>query len=227
MPMKFDKLAVFDMDGVLTTHRSSWWAVNQHLGTDNTANLKAYRSGEISYREFILRDTEMWLSAKPDISRSDIHSIMSGIHLTSGIREATSYLSRRGFVVSIVSGGLSELSEMVCMEGRFDEVFTNRLTYDEEGQLLPGGEPVVLPGRKDLQVRLLQERYGIPPERTVAVGDAKIDLSMFVQTKYSISFNAMESEINAYSDIVIISNDMMDAATAAIALVERSTHGKN
>ncbi len=220
--MHFTGLALFDMDGVLTSHRSSWRAVNEFLGTDNSANLKAYRGGNISYHEFIKRDTALWLSAKADLKNSDIISVMSEISLTKGINAATKRLREEGLLLSIVSGGLSELADIIRKIGLFDEVYANKLRYDSSGTLLPDGEPVVLPEQKDIIVRKLQQKYSIPKERTAAVGDARIDLSMFKESKYSISFNSTEPEINAYCDIVINSDNLMDAATAIISLLSRA-----
>ena len=50
------RLVVFDMDGVLTTHPSSWEYVHRAMGVDNSENLRLYRTGNISYMDFLRID---------------------------------------------------------------------------------------------------------------------------------------------------------------------------
>ncbi|MCL4314590.1 MAG: HAD-IB family phosphatase [Candidatus Thermoplasmatota archaeon] len=216
-------LAIFDMDGVLTGHVSSWKAVCDYLGVDNRKNLEAYRSGGITYEEFMKRDIALWKEAKADISRSDIEGIMQKIPIIQHIPETVSYLHDSGIVTAIVSGGLSDLSRIVSMKAGFDHVYSNPLHYDQQGLLINRAEPVVIPNRKNIIVSTIQEREGIPVERTVGVGDSIIDLSMFRKCGKSIAFNLTDERIRQYSDMVIVSDSLMDVGFAINALIREVT----
>ena len=57
------ELAIFDVDGTLTTHRSVWQYIHEQLGLwEGKAERfqQAYRDGEINYGEFCRRDAELW-----------------------------------------------------------------------------------------------------------------------------------------------------------------------
>lgn len=212
-------LAIFDMDGVLTECVSSWKAVNDHLGVDNRMNLEAYRSGRITYGEFMERDIALWKQIKPEISREDIEKIMRKIPVVRNISETISYLHEKGVMTAIVSGGLSDLSAIISRVARFDYVYSNTLSYDENGILMNRANPTVIPNRKNIIVSSIQEKEGIPVEKTVGVGDSIIDLSMFLRCGKSISFNLTDERIRNYSDMVIVSDSLMDVGCAISAYI--------
>jgi len=199
---KRNYLAVFDMDGVLTTNRSSWRIIHETLGTDNRVNYDLYLSGKISYREFMLRDINDWLGVKPDITREFILSIVRRIELREGLINFIEHLSNSGFVTAIVSGGLYILAELINQKVSFDEIMANELLFDSSGHLLRDGKIMVVPAQKGDNVRDLQKKYSIPKERTVAVGDTQNDFSMFKESQYSILLNPEDNRTNPYGKTI-------------------------
>lgn len=196
-------LAVFDMDGVLTTNRSSWRIIHETLGTDNRINYEFYLNGKISYREFMLRDINDWLKAKPDITEEFILSIVRKIELRDGLIYFMNRLKHFGFRTAIVSGGLYMLAQLINEQISFDEIMANQLLFDKSGRLLRDGNIMVVPTEKGRNVRALQNKYSIPRERTVAIGDTKNDFSMFIESYYSILLNPEDNAENPYGKTVI------------------------
>lgn len=196
-------LAVFDMDGVLTTNRSSWRIIHETLGTDNRINYEFYLNGKISYREFMLRDINDWLKAKPDITEEFILSIVRKIELRDGLIYFMNRLKHFGFRTAIVSGGLYMLAQLINEQISFDEIMANQLLFDKSGRLLRDGNIIVVPTEKGRNVRALQNKYSIPRERTVAIGDTKNDFSMFTESYYSILLNPEDNAENPYGKTVI------------------------
>lgn len=191
------------MDGVLTTNRSSWRIIHETLGTDNRINYEFYLNGKISYREFMLRDINDWLKAKPDITEEFILSIVRKIELRDGLIYFMNSLKHFGFRTAIVSGGLYMLAQLINEQISFDEIMANQLLFDKSGRLLRDGNIMVVPTEKGRNVRALQNKYSIPRERTVAIGDTKNDFSMFTESYYSILLNPEDNAENPYGKTVI------------------------
>ena len=191
------------MDGVLTTNRSSWRIIHETLGTDNRINYEFYLNGKISYREFMLRDINDWLKAKPDITEEFILSIVRKIELRDGLIYFMNRLKHFGFRTAIVSGGLYMLAQLINEQISFDEIMANQLLFDKSGRLLRDGNIMVVPTEKGRNVRALQNKYSIPRERTVAIGDTKNDFSMFTESYYSILLNPEDNAENLYGKTVI------------------------
>lgn len=191
------------MDGVLTTNRSSWRIIHETLGTDNRINYEFYLNGKISYREFMLRDINDWLKAKPDITEEFILSIVRKIELRDGLIYFMNRLKHFGFRTAIVSGGLYMLAQLINEQISFDEIMANQLLFDKSGRLLRDGNIMVVPTEKGRNVRALQNKYSIPRERTVAIGDTKNDFSMFTESYYSILLNPEDNAENPYGKTVI------------------------
>ena len=199
---KGNYLAVLDMDGVLTTNRSSWKIIHDTLGTDNRVNYNLYLSGKISYREFMLRDIDEWLKAKPDITKEFILSIVKRIELRDGLLNFMERLNKSGFITAIVSGGLYILAELLNQKVSFDEIYANQLLFDSSGRLLRDGNIMVIPTQKGINVKDLQKKYSIPKEKTVSIGDTLNDFSMFTESHYSILLNPEENNKNPYGKTI-------------------------
>lgn len=204
-------LAIFDMDGVLTTTRSSWRIIHETLGTDNRINYDLYLSGKISYREFMIRDITEWLDAKPDLCASDINAILSRIEIREGTIEALNLLRDYGFVVAVVSGGLDMLAEMINLSFRFDKILANKLSFDKRGNLIRDGEIMVNPTAKGINVNDLIEQYSVGRENTVSIGDTPNDESMFRVTQRSILINPDDNYLNPFGT-TIFSEDLLVVA---------------
>ena len=204
------KLVAFDMDGVLTKHPSSWSFVHKYFGVNNSINLSLYRSGKISYSTFIAEDVRLWLSKKNPISGAEIVNLMKLIPLMDNLYAGLELLRKRGCIISIVSGGLSCLSDIIAEGFKFDRIYSNSIDLDSKGNLVPGGKVGVIPEKKNLAIMEMQEDFGIGVDDTFSVGDSDFDVSMFDVSGYRVAFNPRSPMLASSADLILYSQDFLD-----------------
>lgn len=216
MALEKYKLAVFDMDGVLTQPVSSWEYVHRRLGVDNAGNLHAYRAGTLSYIDFLKSDVRLWLNGNGPTSAERVIGILDEIPLREGIQATFQRLKEAGIRTAIVSGGIYWLAERVGKAAGADEIHANHILTDESNNILPDGEVMVDPKHKDVVIRKIQERLGILPEETISVGDTFQDVAMFRNSGISFAFNPVDSSVSHEATHTIEGNDL----SALLALIK-------
>ena len=176
------RLAAFDLDGTVLEHISSWVAIHKHFGTERQgeASLKLYTEGKIDYREFMRRDIGTWPKGT---TREDIVKILSGYRIRKEAPGVFRELQHRGIGTALVTSGIDLLAKEVADELGVDHWIANGLRFDKNGVLLPAGVGRVDPTRKDVAYGRLLARLGIPPKRTIAVGDTVYDLAFLKSAK--------------------------------------------
>jgi phosphoserine phosphatase len=203
-------LVAFDMDGVLVDHASSWTWVHEHFKVDNEASLVAYIEGRIDDREFMRRDIEKWLSIRGDLCLGDIDAILLPVPVIPGIKETIAALRSRGIRCVIVSGGLDLAARRIAEQNGFDDHIANSLACDENGRLTGEGVLRVELTNKRIALERFQARYGVTAERTVAIGNSFVDVSMFSASGLSIAFNPIDEVVEKSADVVLRSRDLRD-----------------
>ena len=210
MGRKYD-LVIFDMDGTLTSVRSSWWYILNELGADNEEARTAFVNGEIDEQEFMRRDLAQWMAAKPNITMGDVIKMIRNLPLISGIQETVAALHYEDIKCAICSGGLSCAAKMIADEFGFDAYLADDLETDENGRLTGEGIANVDLRDKGASAKKLMERFGATKERTIAVGDSFGDISMFDVTGMSIAVNPKDMEITgARADHVVFTDNLSD-----------------
>jgi len=204
------ELVVFDMDGVLVDFYSSWVWIHDHFGTCNDDSLRSYHAGEIDDHEFIRRDVALWLAKQPRIHISMIRDILSSIPIMEGVGETISILKEDGKKCAILSGGLDILAQYLVDRFGFDIAFSNSLAVDDGGYLTGDGIVKVILNDKATPLLRLQERFGISPARTAAVGDSGIDVNMFDHAGLSIAFNPDSPYVVKHADFVVYKKDLRE-----------------
>lgn len=220
MGMKREMLVVFDMDGVLTEYPSSWEFVHRNIGVDNSNNASLFKTGSITYEEFMERDVSMWIGKLGTVPRSRIEEILSEIPVRADIVESISRLKMKGHKVAIVSGGISWLADGINRKVKFHYVFANSIMTDEKRNLIPSGVMNVNYRRKDICIKYLQELLNIGKENTVSIGDSLDDASMFSVSGYSIAYNPSVIRLSKSASATVRSPNLMPA----IELVEEYGH---
>jgi phosphoserine phosphatase len=110
--------------------------------------------------------------------------------LTPGARTLIRTLKRLGFRCGIVSGGFTQITDPLAEQLGLDFAAANTLEV-ADGRLTGGlvGEIVDRAGKARALARFA-DRYGIPLDQTVAVGDGANDLDMLNAAGLGIAFNA-------------------------------------
>ncbi len=202
------KLAVFDMDGVLTQAPSSWEFVHRELGVDNQNNLSLYRNGDLTYMEFLRSDVELWIEKMGTVPSKLIIDILGKVPLRAGITETMISLRRGGIETAIISGGIYWLAERIGKIGEFGEIHANKIKTNGNGEIIPDGTVMVDPKRKDLILQDLQKRIGVSEEETFSVGDTLQDVALFRHSGYSIAFNPNEHSMTKNATVTLKGNDL-------------------
>ncbi len=202
------RLAVFDMDGVLTATPSSWEFVHRKIGVDNMKNLTLFREGAITYLEFLRSDVVLWLDKMGTVPASFIKEILDQVPLRNGIAETMSSLRAMGIETAIISGGIYWLAEKISRIGSFSEIHANKIKTNERNEIIPDGTVLVDPRRKDLILKDLQKRLGISEDETFSVGDTMQDVALFRHSRFSIAFNPHESAMASNASVSLEGNDL-------------------
>lgn len=206
---KYD-LVCFDMDGTLTTVRSSWSWVHDCFGVDNEPAYRAFVNGEIDEEEFMRRDIGLWMKEKPGVTIRDIAKTFQTIPLIGGIQETVACLEDNGIRCVIISGGIDLAARMLKDEFGFDDYLADELCCDAQGVLTGEGKRNLDLRDKGVEVRRFIEKYGTTEERTVSIGNSYTDIPMFKNSGLSIAFNPTDPYTSEAADHTVESDNIAD-----------------
>ena len=204
------ELVCFDMDGTLTTQRSSWGWVHDVYEVDNGESYYAFCSGEIDEPEFMRRDIALWKNADPDVTIDKISRIFRTMPLTEGIQETVAALKSEGMRCVIVSGGIDIAAKMIADEFGFDAYIADSLETSEGGRLTGEGIMNIDLRDKGINVREFQKKYGTDKDRTVSIGNSFTDIGMFGNSGLSIAFNPIDEMTVEAADAVVRSDNISE-----------------
>ena len=200
------KLVAFDLDGTLTAERSIWGYI--HKKVDKWYGYaEKYQSqflqGKISYRQFCGLDAKMWKGMRVD----QLRHIVRAVPFNPGVDELTSLLKGLGLRLTLVSSGLSLLSEWVEEKYGFDYAVSNRLLHKDD--VLTGEVEIkVHYDRKAEWLQSIKDIFRVRSHEIIAIGDSIGDMEMFEMAGYSISFNSSSHKLDQIANVVIKGNDL-------------------
>ena len=198
------RMVVFDLDGVLVDIDSSWQRVHEAFGVDNEVNFQKYLRGQIDFKEFMRSDIRLW--DRPKIGQ--IAKILGEAPLMKGAVETVVGLKKVGYMIAIISSGISILADRVEEELGIDYSYANRLLVGDDGRLTGEGEEVVALTDKDVVLKRLAEAGGIATDQCVVIGDSRFDIPLFKNAGLSIAFNAKDDLVREAADLVIDDKDL-------------------
>jgi HAD superfamily PSPase-like hydrolase len=213
MTRRFD-LVAFDVDGTLVHHpedKTVWEVLNlRFTGSDdqNAQRWELYRQGKLSYAEWVALDVEGWRRA--GATREELIAAMEGLHLVQGARETMDALKREGMRLAVISGTLDLLLDTLFPDHPFDEVYTNRIVFDEAGRIASWtATPFDMDG-KGVALRAIAMREEIPLSRCAFVGDHANDLAAARLAGLALAFNPKSAELEESAHAVVRSGDLRD-----------------
>lgn len=199
------KLVVFDVDGTITAHVSSWRYIHEKLGLWDVLAKKyqdQFLAGKISYRRFCELDAAQWKG----VSESDIRKVFKGVKYSKNAKRVVKKLKAEGFLLVAVSTGLQFMSERLKDELGFDRVICNRLNV-RHGKMTGGVTINISYGAKGRVLKKILKTFRVRPSKMIAVGDSEGDIPMMKIAGYSIAFNSCSEKLSEISDYVCKTRD--------------------
>lgn len=212
------KLVVFDVDGVLTSIRNSWSFIHERLGVSEKAReiKKLFLENKITYAEWMELDTRLWVEARGGrIHKTEILEIISEIKIDPEAEYVVRWLEERGVKRAIVSGGVDLWVERVAETLRVDYWLANKLSFDKDGYLVPGGLPLVGVW-KDEAVSRIASHLGVSLSDTMYVGDSIWDAPAMRVVGYPVGYGSRARE-----ELKGIARYFIDRLSELPALIDR------
>jgi phosphoserine phosphatase len=190
-------LLVFDLDGTLTTHHSSWQFVLEQTNNwepQGRTNLEKFLKGELKgetkekkYLEFCRLDANLLKG----LEYNEFLNILDGIKFQRNIQEFVRELrSLINFKSVVISSGFLELAIKAKKLFSFDQAIANEL--GRENGFLNGTMKISVPwmGKREI-LRALKEGYKIKKENIISFGDTIADNELFKESGLNFAcFNA-------------------------------------
>ncbi len=199
-------LIVFDMDSTLINIECiDEIARLNNRYTKVSAITEAAMRGEIDFGESL----KQRVACLEGIKECDLESLFHPIPFTPGALELIQALKVRGWKTALVSGGFTWFADRVQTALKLDAVLANKLEVTNgalTGKVLG---KIVDAKVKAQQLKILAEKWQIPSNRTVAVGDGANDALMLEAAAVGIAFNAKPA-LQAVADYSINSNDLLE-----------------
>lgn len=195
------RLIAFDMDGTLVEETSCWRIIHRKFGVEDLAikNFNDWRRGEINYRDFMMRDIELWGSG---IHVSEIDEILSDFNLVPNSRNVIRQVKESGYETAIITGGLDILADKVSEELEIPHVLANGLKLDDEGYLSGEGVFRVDPLRKHKALQELINALNIGNLECIGVGDSEYDASFLEYVGMGVAVGD-DDKLKSVADITI------------------------
>lgn len=215
------KVIVFDIDGTITRHVSSWRYIHEKLGLWDVL-AKRYQeqflAGKISYRRFCELDAAHWKGMEAERLKRAFARVRYSKNAVWAIRR----FKAMGFKLVAVSTGLQFIADRVKNEMGFDRVISNRLNV-RSGKLTGGVRINIGHGAKGVTVKGILRRFGASPRQMIAVGDTEGDIPMIKLAGFSVAFNSSSDKL---SDLVDYNCESDDFREVYEAVVDKLREGK-
>lgn len=219
--MKY-KLIIFDIDGTITRHISSWRYIHEELKLWSNRAFRYqedFLAGKIDYRTFCSLDAAHWRG----MPETKIRAIFKAVRYSRNAARSIRKLKTMGFKLVAVSTGLQFMCDRIRKELKFDYAIANRLTV-RKGRLTGGVKINLEHGAKHTILAKIHERFNVKPHEVIAVGDSEGDIPLAKNSGYSIAFNCSSAKLARAVDYNCRTDDF-DEVCRTIVSISGGSHG--
>ena len=206
------KLILFDMDGTLIADRGIFVIAEKMGFIDDLWRL--IKDDSI---EFYQRSIEIAKLSK-DYNCNDFLDIFRAIPFQKNLENVISKLKEKKFIIAVATDSYQFFADDVKNRLGFDYAFANKLIIKDDiitGDLVINNNDLkkdfitnnVYSICKSAVLENLCNKYKIPLDEAIAVGDGRVDKGMIAKAGLGIAFNA-HKDVNDVADVV--TNDMKD-----------------
>jgi phosphoserine phosphatase len=181
------RLVVMDVDSTLVRGEViEMLAERAGCALEVAAITAAAMRGELDFEQS-LRERVALLSG---LSAAALTEVRESLVLTPGARTLVRTLKRLGYLVAIVSGGFTQITDGLVDELGLDFAAAN--TLDVVDRVLTGKlvGPIVDRAGKAAALERFAALAGVPLTQTIAIGDGANDLDMLGRAGLGVAFNA-------------------------------------
>jgi len=192
------KLIIFDVDGTIVKHVSSWQYIHEKLNLwDELASKyqEKFLAGKISYKKFCELDAAHWKG----LSENKIRAIFRKLPYMRNAVSSIKKLKKMGFKLAAISTGLQYIPERLVKELGFDVVLCNHLLA-RNGKLTGKVKINITHGAKGKALRTLLKKMRVKPREVISVGDSAGDIPLAKLSGYSIAFNSSDKTLSKTCD---------------------------
>lgn len=217
--LKKYKLIIFDIDGTIVKHISSWRYIHERLGLWNEfahRYQKRFLAGEISYRKFCELDAACWKG----LPEKKIKEIFKRVPYAKNAASAISRLKKMGFKLAAISTGLQYIAGRIKKELKFDYILCNKL-ISKKGRLTGKVRINITHAAKGRALKKILKQMGVEPNRVISVGDSAGDIPIAKLTGYSIAFNSSDKGLSAIADYNCKTTDFKEVFREIMAVSGR------
>ncbi len=215
--MKY-KLIIFDIDGTITRHISSWRYIHEKLNLWDVLAKKyqeQFLAGKISYRRFCELDAAHWKG----LEEARLREVFKKVKYSKNVKRAIKKLKKEGLRFAAVSTGLQFITDRIKEELGFEYVIGNRLNV-RLGKLTGGVTINIGHGAKGTIVRDILKRFGVSASEMIAVGDTDGDMPMLEIAGYSIAFNSSSEGLSRLADHDCKTDDFMEVCDKILEIAK-------
>ena len=204
MPLR---LALFDLDGTLKRERDPYVYLHRRLGTWEQAQafFEKGLQGHIPYAEWLRLDASLWVG----VERETLERLLVEDPYLPGAPEGVRELKRRGLAVALISTGPGFHADLVARELGVDVAVANEILF-HDGRVSGETRMVVSEDGKGEVAQMLQARFGVGIDGTLAVGDGEADVGMFERAAVAVAVAPSSQRARETARIVIDRPDLRD-----------------
>jgi phosphoserine phosphatase len=181
------RLVVLDVDSTLVQGEViEMLAERAGCGAEVARVTEAAMRGEVDFRESL----EARVALLAGVAVSTLDDVRRDVRLAPGARTFVRTLRRLDYRIAIVSGGFTQVTDMLVDDLGLDYAAANTLEI-VDGKLtgrLVG--PVIDRAGKARALEQFAHQAGVPVSQTIAIGDGANDLDMLALAGLGVAFNA-------------------------------------